>query len=49
MKKIQMIFMGNVEEFLVTYECEEYVFCQCLTDPSHSGFFTAEYLKKFKQ
>ena len=44
-----MLFQGKVEEFLVTYECKEYIFCECITESAHRGFFTAEYVKKNKQ
>ena len=44
-----MLFQGKVEEFHVTYECKEYIFCECVTNPSHRGFFTAEYVNNNKQ
>ena len=49
MKKIQMTFQGKVEEFMVTYECKEYIFCECNSNPAARGFFTADYVKKNKQ
>lgn len=45
MKEIKMIFQGNVETFQVTYQCPDYIFCECSTNPAGRGFFTTGYVK----
>lgn len=48
MKEIQMKFQGAVETFQITYQCADYVFCECKTNPSARGFFTTQYLQNNK-
>lgn len=49
MKQIKMLFQGKVETFRVSYECTEYIFCECDLNPSARGFFTKEYVERNKQ
>lgn len=49
MKKIRMMFQGNILTFRVTYECEMYMFCECDTKPEARGFFTKMYVALNKQ
>lgn len=49
MKEIKMIFNGKTETFQVTYECTEYIFCECRSNPAARGFFTAKYVNQNKK
>ncbi len=49
MKKITMLHQGEMKEFRITYECPEYVFCECDADPGARGFFTRNYIAKNQQ
>lgn len=49
MKEIIMKFNGKAETFQITYECKDYCFCECKSNPSARGFFTAGYIKNNKQ
>jgi hypothetical protein len=48
MKAIRMMFQGEVQMFRITYECPEYIFCECLTKPEARGFYTIQYILKNK-
>ena len=39
-----MMFNGKAETFKVTYECKDYIFCECASNPSARGFFTTGYI-----
>jgi len=43
---IKMKFNGKELTFNVTYQCPEYVFCECPAEPSARGFFTQKYLSE---
>lgn len=49
MKQLQMLFQGAVLTFQVTYQCPDYIFCECPTKPECRGFFTTQYVSKNKQ
>jgi hypothetical protein len=49
MREIKMLFNGKTEIFQVTYECLQYVFCECKSNPSARGFFSRVYLNKNQQ
>lgn len=49
MRKIKMNYQGKVLEFTITYECKEYIFCECAAEPSARGFFTTKYVTNNKQ
>ncbi len=48
MKKIKLAYMGKVVEFTITYECPQYIFCECETHPQNRGFFTTAYINDNK-
>ncbi len=48
MKKIKLAFQGKVVQFEITYECKEYIFCECPSDPAKRGFFTRAYINDNK-
>lgn len=44
--KFKMTVNGQVAIFRPTYQCPEYIFCECDVNPSLRGFFTINFLKK---
>lgn len=50
MKQIRLkLPNGKIETFQVTYQCKEYIFCECLTDPAARGFFTTAFVNNNQQ
>ncbi len=45
-KEIQMQFGVKVETFKVTFECDEYIFAECITNPAGRGFFTRKFINE---
>lgn len=43
---IKMRFQGKLLTFQVTYQCPEYLFCECNENPAARGFFTMGYVKE---
>lgn len=38
-----MWFGPTAHIFTVTYECLDYIFCECVSKPELRGFFTTDY------
>lgn len=44
MKEILMFFGPKTERFQITFECDEYCFMECQTNPAARGFYTRQYI-----
>lgn len=45
---LKMTYQGKVETFKVTYKCDAYIFCECISNPAARGFFTNQFVQNNK-